>query len=82
MLDGSTAAFNMTHDLVVRAGETYVIEEAWQPAEFSGDHYRVQVELLDKGNVIDSIETGFNVWKPKTLEAGMHFEFRDNYFQV
>ncbi len=82
VLDGSTVAFNATRDIVLRAGETFVLEETWQPVEFSAEHYRVQIELLDKDAVIDSIESGFNVWKTKTLEAGMHFEFRDNYFQV
>ena len=82
VLDGSTIAFSVTRDVPLRAGETSAMEEVWQPPNFDGEHYRVQVELLDQGAVVDSIESGFNVWKAKTLEAGMHFEFRDNYFQV
>ena len=82
VLDGSTVVFNVTRNLTLRAGETSVIEETWHPAGFNAEHYRVQIELLDRGSVIDSIKSGFNVWKAETLAAGMHVEFRDNYFQV
>ncbi|GAC1425358.1 MAG: hypothetical protein NVSMB62_22490 [Acidobacteriaceae bacterium] len=79
---GDVEAHRAIRDVTTRAGETKVIEEAWRVTRFEAEHYKVRIDLLHGAHLVDSIETAFNVWKTKTLTAGMPIEFRDNYFQV
>jgi len=82
VLDGDTAAFTTQRDLSPTPGQTLIIEETWKPPKFDAAHYRVVIDLREGGEIVDSIESGFRVWKPETLSSGMPIKFRDNYFHV
>ncbi|GAC1416169.1 MAG: hypothetical protein NVSMB62_05370 [Acidobacteriaceae bacterium] len=75
-------AYRVVRDIAPRAGETRVVEEVWSVPRFEAEHYALRIDLLHGAQVVDSIETAFNVWKADTLAAGMPVEFRENYFQV
>ena len=80
--DGEQPAFEVSQRLQLAAGQTLPAETSWHPASFLSPRYRVTVRLVDASEEIDRIETGFTVWKQETLQSGLPFEFKDNYFQV
>lgn len=80
--DGGPSELDRTEPLHLAPGQTAKAEMAWNPASFSSDRYRVQATLFAGQTEIDQIETGFDIWNNGTLQKGLAFEFRDNYFQV
>jgi len=76
------AVYETSQKVTVAAGETVRIETEWRPASFSAEQYRATVQLSAGRQVIDQIETGFVVWSKETLQKGLAFEFKENYFQV
>lgn len=80
--DGDQIAFKMSQRIHLTPGQTSPVETSWHPGNFPSDCYRVVATLLVLDEEIDQIETGFNVWKHRTLAKGLAFEFKDNYFQV
>jgi hypothetical protein len=81
-VDSDKAAFEISRSVQLSAGETIPVEVSWHPASFASDRYRISARLYAVNEEIDQIEAGFNVWKQETLQKGLPFEFRDNYFQV
>lgn len=82
VLDESTIDFHTVREATLTPGETLPLTQTWSPAHFAAEHYRVEVDLLLDGKTIDTVSSGFNIWKAETLARGMHFEFKENYFQV
>jgi len=74
--------FRLSHNIELAPGQTEPIESNWRPASFSAALYRITVQLFSAGEEIDQIETGFVAWKRETLQMGLAFEFKNNYFQV
>jgi hypothetical protein len=68
--------------ITLEAGETRPIVTKWNPPSFDADHYRLSVELMLGDAVLDSVDSGFNVWSSATLKKGMPLTFHENYFQV
>lgn len=79
---GEQTAFETSQRIHLTAGQTSPVEMSWHPATFASGHYRVTARLYVLNEEIDQIDTGFNVWKQETLERGLRFEFKDNYFHV
>ena len=82
ILDNTRVIFSAERPSTLRPGQTFVLEQTATPFRFEADHYRLEILLLDQDRVIDTIETGFNIWRPATLALGMPIEFKDNYFHV
>lgn len=80
--DADNAAYQASQKATVAPGQTVRVETEWRPASFTGEQYRVTVQLATEHQVIDQLETGFVVWGKETLRKGLAFEFKDNYFQV
>jgi hypothetical protein len=74
--------FESSRDIHLAPGQTLEMETEWHPASFASDQYRMTARLSENGKDIDKITSGFNVWKQDTLQKGIAFKFKDNYFQV
>jgi hypothetical protein len=74
--------FEFSRDIQLAPGQTLEMETEWHPASFASDQYRMTARLSENGKDIDKITSGFNVWKQDTLQKGIAFKFKDNYFQV
>jgi len=82
IMDGDAVAHHFQRSITLRAGETLAVKESWQPEKFPATHYRVIVDLLSADETLDSIRSGFRIWRAETLAAGMPIKFHDNYFHV
>lgn len=79
---GNETVFELAQSIRLAPGETLPLETSWNTASFSSDQYRITVRLSEDGKDLDEITSGFNVWKLTTLQKGLAFEFKDNYFQI
>jgi hypothetical protein len=54
----------------------------WSPAHYDSDFYHIRSALLEGEQEIDSAESAFVVWDPKTIAGGPKVDFHDSYFHV
>lgn len=80
--DNNQEVVHLSQSVELAPGQTEPIETTWKPASFSAAVYCVKAQLFLAGDEIDQIETGFVAWKHETLQKGLAFEFKNNYFQV
>lgn len=78
----ATQGFTKTHTITLQPGDTTEVNDRWLPKSFASERYTVDFTLSIGDQKIDTLQTGFNVWRDETLRKGMPLEFKDNYFQV
>jgi len=74
--------YKTSQKITLAAGQTMRVETEWRPTSFAAEQYRATVQLSAGHQVVDQMETGFVVWSKETLQKGLAFEFKENYFQV
>ncbi|HWQ55966.1 MAG TPA: hypothetical protein VN442_19930 [Bryobacteraceae bacterium] len=79
---GGEAVLETTREVRLAAGERKAVLVEWKPARFTHSRYRVEARLTTGAEVIDRIETGFEVWKEETLAAGTSITSKENYIHL
>jgi hypothetical protein len=80
--EATQPAFTTSQTLIIDPGETLSAQQVWSPGIFPAEHFQLRAELILNGVLVDSLESGFNVWHAETLRQGMPVQFLDNYFRV
>ncbi len=68
--------------LRLRPGEKQSLAFQWPPMRFESDLYEVRFTLLEAGQTLDALSTGFVAFKPNLLSRGPAFAWRNNAFSV
>ncbi|MCC6444939.1 MAG: beta-galactosidase [Armatimonadetes bacterium] len=74
-------AFRARKKASLAPGETAEFSFTWKPKRFDSDFYRIEAEIGDAQGAADRIETGFVVWNPQTVGAGIPLRLKGNYFR-
>jgi lysophospholipase L1-like esterase len=78
--DTGRSALQLEFPLTLKPGEMQSVSEPFQPAAWPAKGYRVDVELVANGKVVDRAGHEVHVWRPKA--AKQFVSVRDGHFEI
>lgn len=66
--------------VTLKPGGAQTITAEFGPGRFTDDLYRVVAEMTAANRAIDSMETGFAVYRPDVIAQGFDLSLKNNYF--